>query len=318
MPNTQPALAEKTTIVKKKKFNKKIMFWCWLFVLPNLILFALFHGWPIIISWYYAMTNWSGLNATPQFIGMANFRELIQDPYFWNAFKNVFIYSFGTVPLQLIIGLFFAVILNNPNLRFASIYRTLIFIPVITSAAIIGIIMGFIWSPNGGVNFLLMKIGILSSPIDFLGSMTWAMPTVIMVSIWLSVGINMIFWLAGLQSIPRELYEAAYIDGAGYLRTFFSITLPLLIPIGAVILLFNFAFSLRVFDLIKTLTDAGPFFATDVVSTYVYRHAFSGQIGLPRMGYASAAGVFFGFTVIIIMGILQYLKYKLQSKKKVY
>jgi multiple sugar transport system permease protein len=317
MENTQPVIARKTVSVKvkKRKYNKSVAFWCWLFVLPNLLLFALFQGWPIVISFYYSMTDWSGLSATPDFIGLANFRELLNDSYFWSAYKNIFIYAVGTVPLQLMIGLLFATILNNPRLKFANIYRTLIFIPVVTSASIIGIIMGFIWSPNGGVNFLLMKLGLISAPIDFLGSMTWSMPTVIMVSIWMSVGINMVFWLAGLQGIPRELYEAAYIDGAGYLKTFFKITLPLLIPIGAVILLFNVAFSLRVFDLIKTLTDGGPFFATDVVSTYVYRHAFSGEVGQPRMGYANAAGLFFGFTVIIIMVSLQLVKAKLKAAK---
>ena len=279
-------------------------------------LFALFQGWPIIVSWYYAMSDWPGLSSQIEFIGLANFRELIQDRYFWNAFKNVFLYTLGSVPLQLIIGLLFAVILNNPHLKYANLYRTMIFLPVVTSAAIIGIIMGFIWSPNGGVNYLLMQLGILDRPLDFLGNMTWALPTVIIISAWMSVGINMIFWLAGLQSISRDMYEAAHIDGAGHVRTFFSITLPLLIPIGAIILLFNIAFSLRVFDLIKTLTDGGPFFATDVVSTYIYRMAFAGEIGQPRMGYGSAAGVFFGFTVISIMGLIQYFRSRLNKSIK--
>ncbi len=156
----------------------------------------------------------------------------------------------------------------------------------------------------------------LDRPLDFLGNMTWALPTVIIISAWMSVGINMIFWLAGLQSISRDMYEAAHIDGAGHVRTFFSITLPLLIPIGAIILLFNIAFSLRVFDLIKTLTDGGPFFATDVVSTYIYRMAFAGEMGQPRMGYGSAAGVFFGFTVISIMGLIQYFRSRLNKSIK--
>ncbi|MCK0471719.1 carbohydrate ABC transporter permease [Halalkalibacter sp. APA_J-10(15)] len=314
MENVSTTKRNKLTSIKQKKYNKKVVLWCWLFVLPNLILFALFQGWPIVINWYYSMSNWSGLSAQPDFIGLANFRELISDQYFWNAYKNVFMFAAGTVPSQLILGLLFAVVLNNPKLKFANVYRTLIFIPVVTSASIIGIIMGFIWSPNGGVNYLLISMGIINVPIDFLGSMTWSMPTVIIVSVWMSVGINMVFWLAGLQGIPRELYEAAYIDGAGYVKTFFKVTVPLLIPIGAVILLFNFAFSLRVFDLIKTLTDGGPFFSTDVVSTYVYRHAFSGEVGQPRMGYASAAGLFFGFTVITIMATLQLIKYKLKRK----
>ncbi|WP_163537980.1 sugar ABC transporter permease [Gracilibacillus sp. YIM 98692] len=317
MANANITAGKQQTSSLRKKRNRYIMFWCWLFVLPNIILFTLFQAWPIVTSWYYAMSDWSGLSSQIEFVGLANFQELINDKYFWNAYKNVFIFTFGSVPFQLMLGLLFAVILNNPKLKFASIYRTLIFLPVITSASIIGIVMGFIWSTDGGVNYLLMQLGILDVPIDFLGSMKWAMPTVIMVSVWMSTGINMIFWLAGLQGIPKELYEAAYIDGAGHFKTFFSITLPLLIPIGAVILLFNVAFSLRVFDLIKTLTDGGPFFATDVVSTYIYSAAFAGEIGQPRMGYGSAAGVFFGFTIIFLMLIIQYLRSKAKANRYV-
>ncbi|WP_208588551.1 carbohydrate ABC transporter permease [Gracilibacillus suaedae] len=317
MSNTETTLNKQSALNSKKKNKKNIAFWCWMFVLPNMILFILFQLWPIVSSWFYAMSNWNGLSSSIEFIGLANFKELVQDKYFWNAFKNVFIYSFGSVPFQLILGLLFAVILNNPKLKFASVYRTFIFLPVITSAAIIGIIMSFIWSSDGAVNYLLMQIGLLDTPIDFLGSMTWAMPTVIMVSIWMSTGINMIFWLAGLQGIPKELYEAAYMDGAGHIRTFFSITLPLLVPIGAVILLFNVAFSLRAFDLIKTLTDGGPFFATDVVSTYIYSAAFAGEIGQPRMGYGSAAGVFFGFTIVFLMLFIQYLRNKVKANSHV-
>ncbi len=112
-------------------------------------LFALFQGWPIIVSWYYAMSDWSGLSSQIEFIGLANFRELIQDRYFWNAFKNVFLYTLAACPCSSLSAHRFAVILNNPHLKYANLYRTMIFLPVVTSAAIIGIIMGFIWETEG-------------------------------------------------------------------------------------------------------------------------------------------------------------------------
>ena len=280
--------------------------WCWLFVAPNLIFYALFQGWPIIVNWYYAMLDWSGLNSNVTFVGLANFRELIADPYFWNAYSNSFQFMIGAVPLVLILALIAALVLNNPLLKFANLYRTLYFIPVITTTAIVGIIMVYIWGSDGAVNFALMKLGLINNPVQWLTDPQWAMVTVVIIYVWKNLGMNMVYWLAGLQSIPREVYEAAKVDGAGPFKTFVYITFPLIVPVGLVILLLNVAGALKVFDLIKTLTDGGPFFATDVVSTYIYRYAFSSEMGLPRMGYASAAGIFFACTIVFI-GIMQQL-----------
>lgn len=285
---------------KTKGYNKKIVFWCWLFVTPNLIFYALFQGWPIIINWYYSMLDWSGLKSSMTFVGLANFKELLQDPYFWNAYGNSFKFMLGAVPLLLILSLLAAVVVNNPLLKLANMYRTLLFIPVVTTASVIGIIMVYIWGSDGAVNYALMKLNLLDQPINWLSDPKWAMFTVILIYVWKNLGMNMIYWIAGLQGIPRELYEAARVDGASHARTFFHITLPLIIPVGIVIFLLNVAGALKVFDMIKTMTDGGPFFATDVVSTYIYRYAFSSEMGLPRLGYASAAGMFFAFTIVVI------------------
>lgn len=285
---------------KPFRSKRRVALWCWLFVTPNLIFYALFQGWPIIINWYYAMLDWSGLSSNVTFLGLGNFKELIADPYFWNAYANSFKFMLGAVPLLLVLSLFAAVVLNNPLLKLASMYRTLVFIPVVTTASIVGIIMVYIWGSDGAVNFALMKLGLLDQPINWLSDPSWAMFTVIIIYVWKNLGMNMIYWIAGLQSVPRELYEAARVDGASHARTFLHITLPLIVPVGLVILLLNVAGALKVFDLIKTMTDGGPFYATDVVSTYIYRFAFSSEMGLPRLGYASAAGIFFAFSIVLI------------------
>lgn len=297
------------------KRQRKHIWYCWLFVTPNLIFYALFQGWPILINWYYAMLDWSGLNANMKFVGLANFKELITDPYFWNAYKNSFIFMVSAVPIGLILSLLIAVILNNPLLKLSKLYRTIIFIPVVTTASVIGIIMVFIWSSDGGVNYLLSKLGLMDVPLNWLSDPKYAMLTVVIIYIWKNLGMNMIYWIAGLQGIPQELYEAAKVDGANSVKTFFHITLPLIVPVGMVIALLNVAGSLKVFDLIKTMTNGGPFYATDVVSTYIYRYAFSSEIGLPRLGYASAAGIFFAFTIIMI-GLVQVLVNRQVNKMK--
>jgi multiple sugar transport system permease protein len=193
-----------------------------------------------------------------------------------------------------------AAVLNNPLLKLAKMYRTLLFVPVVTTASVVGIIMVYIWGADGAVNFVLLKLHLPGKPINWLSDPHWAMFTVILIYVWKNLGMNMIYWLAGLQSIPRELYEAAKVDGSTPVKTFLFLTVPLIAPVGYVILLLNVSGALKVFDMIKTMTDGGPFFATDVVSTYIYRFAFSSEIGLPRLGYASAAGIFFAFTIVLI------------------
>ncbi|NIK67395.1 MULTISPECIES: sugar ABC transporter permease [unclassified Paenibacillus] len=286
--------------------HTRVQFWCWLFVLPNLTLFLLFTGWPIAVSWYYSLLDWSGLDSRSAFIGLDNFKSLIADSYFWKAYRNTFVFMLGAVPLQIGLALAAAVILNHPKLRFAAFYRTVIFLPVVTTASIVGIIMVYIWASDGAVNWLLQRLHILNSPINWLGDADWALFTVIIIYVWKNLGINVVYWLAGLQSVPRELHEAAKVDGAGFFAVFRYITLPLIVPIGLIILLLDIAGALKVFDLVKTMTDGGPFFATDVVSTYIYRYAFSSELGLPRLGYASAAGILFAATVLAI-GVIQRL-----------
>lgn len=275
--------------------------WCYLFMIPSLILAAAFTFWPIVASWYFSLLDFSGFSTARPFVGLANYRELIRDPYFWRAFGHSFLFTAVTVPIRLSLALIVAIILNDKALRLSSLFRTVFFLPVVTTTAIVGILMTFLFSPfNGPVNKTLLALHLIARPVDFLGDPHHALYTIMAVQVWKSFGFSMIYWLAALQSIPAELYEAARVDGANPWQQFRGITVPLLKPFAVVILLITVVSTLRVFDLVQTMTGGGPFFASEVVETYIYRNAFSVQGGIPREGYASAVGVFFGLTVMVV------------------
>lgn len=274
--------------------------WCYIFIAPAVILYLMFTVWPVLASWYFAFFDWSGLGVPTRFVGLANFEEVVTNPYFWNAFMHSFQFMAGMVVIQLPTTLIMAIILNNRRLKAASVYRVIFFLPVVTTTAIVGIVMTYIFSPfNGVVNTVLVRLGLISKPIHFLGQASTALLTIVVVSAWKGFGTNMMYWLAGLQSIPSEVYEAAKVDGASTVQTFFRITLPLIRPVGLVITLFTVVGALRVFDLVKVMTDGGPFFLTETISVFIYRYAF-GSTGMPRIGFASAAGIFFGLAAMIL------------------
>ena len=289
------------------KRRRKQFFWCWLFVLPTTLFYAAFQAWPILSSIYYSTLDWSGISSKKTFVGLANFAELLKDQWFWNAFANSFKYMVFSVPPLIIISLLLALIVNEKTLRFRGAFRTLFFLPVITTASIVGIIMQFIWSPTGAINALLDLLG-NTRAVNFLGQAATALPTVAFIGVWKDVGIYMIYWLAALQSVPQDVVEAAEIDGANKWQVFRFITLPIILPIGAVITLLAIINSLKVFDIVQTMTGGGPYFATDVMGTFVYRTAYESSVGMPRLGYASAAAMLFGITIIFIGVALNALK----------
>lgn len=297
----------------KKKEHIKLNMWCWLFMLPTVGLYIVFQGIPILSSIFYSTLDWSGMSVNATFIGLDNFKELFKDELFANAILNSFKYMLMAVPTQLIISLTLAYILNSIGLKGVSFYRTLFFLPVITTASIVGIIMVFIFGTMGPVNGVLMAFG-LDKPINFLGASTSALFTVMLIGVWKDVGVYMIYWIAALQSVPQDVYEAAAIDGAGKGRIFFSIVVPIILPIGIVIATLCTINSLKVFDIVQTMTEGGPFFSTDVAATFVYRTAYSSTMGMPRLGYASAGAMVFGALVVSIGLILTSIK-KIANKK---
>ncbi len=304
-----------TPVVSKRKRHDTLVTnaWCWLFMSIAVIFYILFQGYPIFCSIQYSLLDWSGLTNDAKFIGLANYKELLQDELFWNAFWNSIKYTVMIVPLELVVSLILAYLLNNAKLKGRSIFRTMYFVPVVTTASVVGIIMIFILGVQGPVNHILMSWNLIEQPINFLGNAKYAMPTLVIISLWKDCGTYMIYWLAGLQGVSKDVYEAAYMDGANERQTFFHIVLPLIAPVGGIIALLCALNSLKVFDIVKTMTEGGPFYATDVIATFVYRSAFSSEIGMPRLGYASAAALLFGATVIIVGLISNMIKSRLNK-----
>lgn len=304
----------KMNSVKKKRIMRKNM-WCWFFMLPTLLLYILFQAYPIITSAWYSMLDWSGLTMNATFIGLQNFKELLGDPLFRNSVANSFKYMILSVPIQLVLSLVIAYILTSIIKKGATVFRTMYFIPVITTASIVGIIMIFIFGGTGPINQVLALLGI--DTINFLGDEKTALFTVVLIGVWKDLGTYMIYWIAALQSVSQDVYEAAKIDGASKFRTFTDVVFPLILPIGGVIAVLCVIGSLKVFDIVQTMTNGGPYFATDVVATFVYRTAYSSTTGSPRLGYASAAALLFGLMVVTIGIVLNLVKNYFNKKRNV-
>jgi len=302
------ALERETSRKRQEWLNYRTrkQLWCLLFIAPQLILFVLFAAYPIVMSYVYAFFNWSGFGPLKDFVGFSNFMETIRDPFFWNAFRNSMTYMFYIVVIQVPLALLMALLLNAGWLKGKAFYRMIYFLPVVTTTAVEGLVMRFIFGAYKGVlNEILLRIGVIRAPVDWLGSIDTAFFIVVIVGIWKSFGMKMIYWLAGIQSLPKEVFEAARIDGAGPVQLLRYITVPLLLPVGSVILLISAVNALHVFDLVKSMTDGGPAFKTDMVDLYIYRYAFSSN-GEARVGFASAAGVLYGIVVMVISLVLGY------------
>ena len=278
----------------------------YLFVAPMLLLTLVFVLYPIAGSVRYAFYNWSGVGEPTQFVGWRHFARVAGDPYFWNAFRHTMIYTLVLVPVQLTLALALALVLNNPRLRFSSFYRTIYFLPVVTSMAVIGVVLSLLFARvSSSFPRWMVELGLVNPMLGITNDPRLALPVIILVGIWHTLGYNMVLFLAALQGVPQELYEAATIDGAGRRARFWHITVPMIRPVGVVILFIAVLGSLQVFDIVWVLTRGGPFYASDVVSTYIYSYAFTSARGTSEAnyGYASAASLFMSLIVLAITAL---------------
>ena len=268
----------------------------YLFVAPNLLLFSVFLFIPIAAAAVVSLQD-RGLFDDGSWVGLRNYLDLAGDSLFWQSLGNTVVYAVGTVPLSMALGLLLALALNRP-LPARGLLRSACFLPVV----IPGVIVALDWSwmldtVQGVVNGLLLKVHL--PPVPWTSSPSWAMPSLVLATVWVRAGFCMLIYLAGLQAIPASLHEAAAIDGAGGLRRLLHVTLPLLAPTSFLLLVVSVIFAFQVFDLIYVMTGGGPGFSTTVLVQYIYRAAFLRF----QMGYASAAGVvlfllMLGFTVV--------------------
>lgn len=290
---------------KKKIFFKSDTAQAVMMISPMLVGFIVFTYLPILYIIRYCVYNYDGYNKLT-FIGLDNFvRIFMRDPAYWESLLNTVVLSAGKLIIEIPLALLFAVLLNK-GLKGSGFFRVMLFLPTIISTAIIGLIFSLMFSAYRGViNTMLTDIGLIAAPIDWFGSKWSSMAVLGMASIWCYLGINIIFFLMALQSVPAELYECAKLDGASASRTFFSITIPMIGPIFRIVLLNAIIGSLKVNDLVLASTNGQPGGRTEVVMTYVFKYFFGYSGRRVEVGYASAmavvTGVFLGIITLIYL-----------------
>lgn len=269
------------------------------FLLPNFVGFCIFTLIPIVFSLVLSFVEWDSANPMV-FVGFDNFKKLVTDETFKISLYNTVYYAVFTVPLTMVASLGLAVALNQ-KLKGTNFFRTLFFFPHVASLVAVAVVWNMLFQPTmGPINSILAKLGVTNLP-GWTSSIDWAMPAVIIVSVWKSMGYYMILYLAGLQGVPRELYEAADVDGAGRWQKFWSITLPMLTPTTFFISIMLTISCFKVFDLISVMTNGGPGRATNVLVYHIYNTAFINY----EFGYASAIAMIL-FLIVLGITIVQF------------
>ena len=268
------------------------------FIAPNVVLFGAFIFLPLLFALFVSFQRWD-LIGDSTFIGTRNYARLLHDAKFWTALRNTTVYACGTVPTSLLLGLAVACGLNR-RIAGRALLRSVYYLPVVVSGVAAGTLAAWLFNDNYGViNGLLLRMGL--SPVPFLSSPAWALPSLIAATLWVRVGFCMVVYLAALQTIPAVYYEAARIDGASGWRQFMHITWPMLGPATLLLVVLNVIYSFQVFDLTYVMTGGGPGFATTMLPQYIYQVAF----GTSQMGYASAIGMVL-YAIILVLTVVQW------------
>ncbi|RAO37673.1 putative ABC transporter permease protein YesP [Micromonospora saelicesensis] len=272
----------------------------WSFILPNFVGFAVLTLLPVAVLFYVAFTSWNVFGVA-EWTGTANFRRMWGDASFWTALRNTVYYTVFHIPLTLAASLGLALLLNR-KLRGVRFFRTVAFFPYITSIVAIAIVWNQLFSPEyGPINALLGAVGVDNAP-GWTTSSTWSMPAVIIVGTWRYMGYYMLLFLAGLQTIPTQLYEAAETDGASPWQRFVHVTLPGLRHTTFFVTVLLTIESFKVFDLILVMTGGGPGQSTLVLSQYIYQKGFEEN----QFGYASAVSVVL-FAICFTITVIQFM-----------
>lgn len=285
--------------MKGEMKRNKVPFWRnikvvpYLYILPNMILFLTFMIVPIFMSFYYSTVKWNGMGK-PKFIGIENYLYIFKDEVFIRSMFNTVYYTVATVPVLMVLALFFAVLLNT-RIPLRGVIRSSIYAPAVVSTVVVGTVFTWIFQDQLGlINYIITLFG--GEGIKWSTDTRFAMIMVIIATIWQKTGYNMVIYLAGLQGIPHDLMEAATIDGASTWQRFRYITLPLLKNTHVFVMVTCMINSFRSFDLIYTMTQGGPLNATKTIVMYVYEQAFNKNY----YGRAAAAGVVLFVCMVVL------------------
>ena len=291
---------------KKMSLSKRQNLTGWAFLTPATLMIAVMSFWPMIQAFILSFQKGKGNNL--RFAGIDNYVRMFGDKVFMTSLWNTFFYLIIQVPIMLILALILAQMLNNKSLRCKGLFRTAIFLPCATSLVSYAIIFRSLFGVDGFINSILIKFGILNTGYNFLGNAGSAKAVIIIALIWRWTGYNMVFYLSGLQNIEYSVYEAAKIDGANPLQTFFKITVPLLKPTILLTAIMSTNGTLQLFDESLNLTKGGPSNATITMSHYIYNVSFK---YVPNFGYAAAMS----FLIFTLVAILAFIQMKVGDKR---
>ncbi|TDC01227.1 sugar ABC transporter permease [Nonomuraea longispora] len=271
----------------------------YLFVIPALVLFGVFFAWPAVTAIQLSFLEYDVVSQ-PVYIGMENFTRIVGDGRFWTALLNSLLFLVGMFPLLVVVPLLLAVLVNQrlPGIR---TFRMLYYLPVVTSMVAVGVAWEYVFHQQGVLNWILTAAGLLDQPIQYLLDPFWALPALVLVEGWKSMGFYMMIYLAGLQTIPTNLYEAAKVDGATAWHRLRHITVPLMVPYIAVAVTVEMLDAMQAFTSIYVMTRGGPQDATLTLGYYIWSAAFEHY----EMGYASAMGLVL-WVLMIAMAVLNY------------
>lgn len=276
----------------------------YMFIGPAVILFSIFMLYPIIYSFILSFQSGQGSNLS--FTGLDNFQRLLSDEIFIKALKNTFILLIIQVPIMIFLALIIANLLNSALLKFKGLFRVSFFLPAVTSLVAYSIIFSIMLMNDGVINQVITAVGLDSIP--WLSDPFWAKASLIIAMTWRWVGYNMVIFLAGLQNIPEELYEAASMDGASKIRQFFSITIPNLKPVILFCVILSTIGTLQLFDEPFVLTKGGPSDATLTIGMYLYQTGFR----FFDFGYASTIA----YVIVILIAIMTYIQFKVTGDQE--
>jgi ABC-type sugar transport system permease subunit len=265
------------------------------YVLPGVAVYAAFMLYPLVQAFLMSFKEFTSITGANEWVGIANYQQVLSDPLFWRSFANTFLYSIGLVILPIVLGLGLAVIVDSTD-RGSVFFRTLIFSPVVTPIVVASLLFVWILNTEGILNSVLVATGVVGEGVSFLGTTTWAMPSVIAMTTWQRTGYFMVILLAGLQGIPDSVYEAARIHGKSRWKTFRYVTLPLLKPAILITVIIGIIDSFKAFAVVFIMTGGGPANSTEILGTYFYEVIFTNF----EFGKGSAIGfILFVFSLLL-------------------
>ncbi|WP_233553922.1 carbohydrate ABC transporter permease [Halococcus sp. IIIV-5B] len=275
----------------------------YLYLLPIILLYAIFVVYPVGYSFWMSFTDFVTVDQV-EWVGLSNYAQIFSEPEFWQSVVNSLVFSLGTV-VSIAIGLLLALVLDSDRIRGKTVFQSIIFLPYVLPIVVASVLFGWMFTQFGVVNSALMEIGLISQPIGWLSSPTLALPTVITVTVWKNLGFNMLIFMAGIQSIPDEIYEAAKVAGKSRWATFRHVTLPLLKTPLVITTVLGMINAIRGFDAIWVMTEGGPGNASQTLGVYFYRSAFaSGDFSTG----AAIGVIMFVISIVLSGGVLLYAR----------